>query len=153
MILDRFQNLPRYAGDNEALLLAYDFIMNYKKHPLACGRYELDGNRCFAFVQKYETVSPKKDYEAHERYLDLQYVVCGTEKMYWISHGNLRCTVPMDTQKDIAFFAEKDGVAPCELTVQADEFAIFYPQEPHKPGCFTHAPETVEKIVVKILMK
>lgn len=153
MIIDNIQNLPRYAGDNETLLLAYDFIMNYKKHPLACGRYELDGNRCFAFVQKYETVSPKKDYEAHERYLDLQYIIRGTEKMHWTSKDNLRCTASMDAQKDIAFYTEKDGATPCELVVHADEFAIFYPQEPHKPGCFTHAPETVEKIVVKILMK
>lgn len=153
MILDNIQNLPQYAGENKALLLAYDFILNYKKHPLEYGRYELDGNRCFAFVQKYETASPAKDYEAHERYLDLQYVLRGTEKMYWTSKDNLLCTVPMDAQKDIAFYAEKQGAKPCELVVQADEFAIFYPLEPHKPGCFTNAPETVEKIVIKILMK
>lgn len=153
MILDRFQNLPRYAENDRVLLPAYDFIANYKKHPFECGRYEIDGNRCFAFVQKYETVSADKDYEAHERYMDLQYVVSGTEKMFWVPKDRLLCTVPMDAQKDIAFYTEKDGAAPCELVVHADEFAIFYPQEPHKPGCFTHTPETVEKIVVKILMK
>lgn len=153
MILDSFQNLPRYAKTDRALLQAYDFIANYKKHPVECGRYEIDGSNCFAFVQSYETVPPTKDYEAHERYLDLQYVVSGKEKMFWAPKDRLRCTVPMDTQKDIAFYTEKDGAEPCELVVHADAFAIFYPQEPHKPGCFIHAPETVEKIVVKILMK
>ncbi len=153
MILDRLQNLPQYTGDSRMLLLAYDFIMNYKKHPLECGRYELDEDRCFAFVQNYETVPPTKDYEAHERYMDLQYIVSGTEKMFWASKEELLCTVPPDAQKDIAFYTEKDGVAPCALVVKPDEFAIFYPQEPHKPGCFADKPEAVRKIVVKILMK
>lgn len=150
MILDVLQNLPRYADNNRLLLSAYDFIQAYKKHPLACGRYEIDGDRCFAFVQSYETVSADKDYEMHERYMDLQYVVAGTEKMFWTSMNGLHCTAPPDTQKDIAFYTEKDGAAPCELSVHADEFVIFYPQEPHKPGCFVAAPETVRKIVVKI---
>ena len=91
-----------------------------------------------------------KDYEMHERYMDLQYVISGTEKMFWTSIDGIHCTAPLDTQKDIAFYTEKDGAAPCELSVHADEFVIFYPQEPHKPGCFVTAPETVRKIVVKI---
>lgn len=153
MILDNIKNLPKYAAGNEMLLLAYDFIMNYKKQPFPCGRYELDGERCFALVQKYETVpASEKDFESHARYIDLQYVVSGQERMLWASKDGITCTEPMDVQKDIAFYTEKQDYTPCELVVEADEFALFYPQDAHKTGCCAEGPETVEKIVVKVLM-
>lgn len=152
MILDGINHFLKYARKNENSLLAYDFIMNYQKNPLPCGRYDLDGERCFALVQTYETVPEvQKDFESHERYIDLQYVIEGAEKMLWSQRELLSIKTPLDKAKDVEFYS--GGENACAVVVRAGEFAVFYPQEAHKPGCCVTTPETVRKIVIKMLME
>lgn len=152
MILDGINHFLRYARKNENSLLAYDFIMNYQKNPLPCGHYDLDGERCFALVQSYETVpETEKDFESHERYIDLQYIVEGSEKMLWSQREHLSLKSSPDKEKDVAFYA--GGETACSVVVREGEFVVFYPQEAHKPGCCVTTPEKVRKIVIKMLME
>ncbi len=152
MILDCINHFLRYVRNRENSLMAYDFIMNYQKNPLPCGRYDLDGKRCFALVQSYETVpEEQKDFETHEQYIDLQYVVEGTEKMLWSPREHLEIKTPLDAEKDVEFYS--GGETACALVVHEGEFAVFYPQEAHKTGCCVTVPENVRKIVIKMLME
>ncbi len=153
MILDRVENFLNYAHKNQNSILAYDFIMNDRKNPVAPGRYELDGDRCYALVQTYETApADEKDYEAHRVYADVQYMASGEEQMFWAPVGALTNTVPHSDERDVAFFTGGADAAR-SFTVRAGEFAVFYPQDAHKPGCAVNdTPAGVRKIVIKILL-
>ncbi len=152
MILDSIENFMKYAHKNQNTILAYDFIMNDRKNPLPPGRYELDGDRCFALVQTYDTdFASEKDFEAHRNYADIQYMSDGNEQMLWAPVAALESTVPYAPEKDIAFFAGDEGVR--SFSVRAGEFAVFYPQDAHKPGCCVDdKPAAVRKIVIKIML-
>lgn len=150
MILDNINNFLKYARSSESSLLAYDFIMNFKKKELPVGRYELDGDRCYAMVQEYETApEAEKDFESHRRYIDLQYIIEGREEMYWQQTNSLEEKIPYNEETDAAFYS---GSVSCRFQVRADEFVVFYPQDGHKPGCCVQFPEKVRKIVIKMLI-
>ncbi len=150
MILDNINNFLKYARSSESSLLAYDFIMNFKKKELPVGRYELDGDRCYALVQEYETApESEKDFESHRRYIDLQYIIEGCEEMYGQQTNSLEEKIPYNEEADVAFYS---GAVSCRFQVRADEFVVFYPQDGHKPGCCVQFPEKVRKIVIKMLI-
>ena len=45
---------------------------------LATGTYEIDGKQVYALVQEYQSKRPADGkWEAHRKYIDLQYVVRG----------------------------------------------------------------------------
>lgn len=54
-----------------------------------------------------------------------------------------------DTDKDAAFY-DKAGVAGQEMLVGNGYFAVFFPQDGHKPGLCAGEREAMKKVVVKV---
>ncbi len=112
------------------------------------GTYDLgDGVR--AIVQSYEAKQPETAHlEAHRRFIDLQYIAAGEEKIGYAPIERAGSPVaPFDETKDIVFL---DGAYET-LTLRAGDFAIFLPSDAHAPGIRAGAePMCVRKVVVKI---
>ena len=150
MIRDNINNFLKYASSSKSCFWVYDFIRNLKKKKWPVGRYELGGDRGYAWVQKNEPApESKKDLESHRRYIDLQYIIEGCEEMYWQQTNSLEEKIPYNEETDAAFYS---GSVSCRFQVRADEFVVFYPQDGHKPGCCVQFPEKVRKIVIKMLI-
>ena len=113
---------------------------------ISVGKYEIDGENIYALVQQYNT-KLKKDgfWEAHRRYIDLQYVIQGAEK---IGYANLsRLTQgEYDASKDfLPLYGEGDF-----LTLKDGSFVILMPEDAHMPGIAFDSLLPVKKIVIKI---
>jgi YhcH/YjgK/YiaL family protein len=150
MILDSLSQWERYAQGMPSLRQGFEFIAAQAGATLAEGRHEIDGERAFAIVARYET----RDYEsaepeAHRRYLDIQYLIAGRETIYWTPLAEAGpVTVPYDGERDLMFFARNDQARPIELS--AGHFTIFFPEDAHEPNCHAGPPGPVHKVVVKI---
>ncbi len=116
---------------------------------LADGRYEIRGGG-HAIISTYQTASPgEKRFEAHRKYIDLQYVAEG-EEIANVAHVSTLVTAEeYDETRDIAFF--HDPASHGTIVLRAGSFAVFYPEDAHRPGMTAgSSPATVRKIVVKI---
>ena len=113
------------------------------------GRYDF-GASCYVAVSEYETKLQNADMmpEAHETYIDVQYLACGEERILYTDKSALTLTVPYDTQKDVAFY-QLDG-SEREVAFSAGEAVILDTCEAHLPCLAIHAPITVKKAVMKI---
>ena len=113
------------------------------------GRHAIDGDDVFALVQRYATgPSTEKRFETHRRYIDLQYVASGDERILHTPAGALEVAVPYDDANDITFHAEPPFAS--SLLMRPGDIAIFHPGDAHKPGCMAGARHDVRKIVVKV---
>jgi biofilm protein TabA len=113
------------------------------------GRYDISGDDVFALVSSYDTgPSTEKNFEAHRRYLDIQLVVAGMERILHAPLGGLEAVIPYVEEKDIAFFA--DPPQSSSFLLLPGDFAIFYPLDAHKPGCMAGGRHAVKKVVIKI---
>lgn len=115
---------------------------------LSEGRYELK-DKNFFLLQRYVT---QKDagmrYEAHNRYVDVQIVLSGHEKIFCADRQTLAADGQFEKDRDIGFF--KDTEKHSTLVLSAKQFGLFFPGDAHKPCCMVYQAEPVEKIVVKI---
>jgi len=82
MILDSLENAHRYAILYKGFPKAIEFLLRPDLNELPVGNYEIDGDRVYAMVAK-DSGRKKEDaqLEIHERYIDIQLVLTGTDEM------------------------------------------------------------------------
>ena len=104
MIADYADKLNTYEEFKDYADMVQQFIKKQKEENLPEGRYDLK-NGIFALVQKY-TTKPLEgaQMESHKKYCDLQYIVEGTEKIYWASLRKLTVEDDRTPEADIIFY-------------------------------------------------
>jgi len=149
MILDVLENINRYPVLNKGFAKAIEFLLSPALKEMPVGRYEIDGERVYAMIAK-EPGHKKEDeqLETHEKYIDIQLVLEGTDDMGWKPRS--LCKHPSceyDQASDIRFFADEPDVW---LSVRSGAFAIFFPEDAHMPLI---SSGTIHKVVVKVVTK
>jgi YhcH/YjgK/YiaL family protein len=149
MIIDKIENASKYLNINKNLNKALEKMKKEDFSKIEEGRYEIDGEKIFMLVQNYNTKDEKYSrWESHFKYMDIQYVFKGTEIIKYAHVNELR-TMEHDSNKDICFW-EGEGDS---LTLTSGTFAIFMPDDAHKPGISSKSgANSVKKIVFKVLL-
>lgn len=146
MFLDRVNRLKDYAGLLPGLEGAVDFLAREDLIGLEPGRYEIDGERVFAMVQREAGRRAEAGrLEAHRRYIDVQALLGGRERLGWRALGD--CARPVadyDAESDLIFF-EDEPTAWVEL--RPGHGVVFLPRDAHLPLV---AEGELHKVVVKI---
>jgi biofilm protein TabA len=127
---------------------AFIFLKERDLKILTAGKYPIDGTNVFATI----TEDPSKDFdktqwESHRKYIDLQCVINGEEKMGKYSFWKLTITKPYDETKDVSNYSGEGKI----YTVPAGTFMIFFPADAHRPNITPGGNKVVKKIVIKIL--
>jgi YhcH/YjgK/YiaL family protein len=138
--------LPPAAGFAKALA----FLRRPDLANLPDGRYELDGDSVYAMVQRYATgPGPEPKFEAHRKYIDVQFLAAGAEIIGWAPLGRLAVSEPYDADRDVCFGrVAAGGWTPALLL--AGELAVLYPEDAHAPRLAAGGPGAVTKVVVKV---
>lgn len=148
MIFDELENLAHYKGIHNHLDCAIDYLLTHDLSNYELGRYEINGDKVFFFVQENELNQEENDeFEFHHRYLDLHFLLGGREIIqYGYEQTELRKVY--DAEKDIGFNT-CNQVYP--LVLDHRNFVAFLPKEAHHPNGFAGKGLTVKKCVVKVL--
>lgn len=147
MIADSLKNAHLYYGLSEGIKTGLEFLQNNDFSKLVPGKYEIAGSTVFALVQSYESKPIENGkWEAHKKYIDIQYVFSGIEKMGYAVVNKLKVTQEYNEAQDCHLF-EGEGSF---ITASANSFLIFYPDDAHMPCIAKDTPIQVKKVVVKV---
>jgi biofilm protein TabA len=147
MIVDQIKNAGLYAGMGERFAHAFEFLKREDLTALGPGRYAVDGDDVFVIISEYETNPPEKvPWEAHRKYIDIQFVAAGREDMGYAHIASLSVSKPYDEGGDCMLL---EG-AGSRITCGAGTFAVFMPEDAHRPGMASGNPEKVKKAIAKV---
>ena len=149
MIIDRIENAHLYYSVHPRFKQAFDYVSQIDVNTIAAGRYEINDEQMYALIQEYNTKLKEQGFwEAHRRYIDLQYVVQGAEGMGYANIHHLQ-QGEYDASKDfLPLFGEGDQVA-----LKSGSFVLLLPEDAHMPGMALGSPAPVKKIVLKIAVE
>lgn len=150
MIFDKAENMALYYETEPMLEKCADFIKKFEEEKLPDGTYEIDGKRVFANIQSYRTKPLTDDclFEAHKKYIDIQYIVSGIEKIRWAKLDTLKEVEEHYSEgQDIAFYT---GGTKFDFVLTKGTFLMLYPQDAHMPGLSDEKDVNARKIVFKI---
>lgn len=147
MIIDRITNAHLYSTLSPAIKRAFEYLKQIDLVILANGKHAIDGEAMFVIVQEYDT-KPKEQgkWEAHRRYIDVQYMIRGTEQIGYAHLARLAPAQDYDASRDVAFYSGAGDFS----TIQEGSFMILFPEDAHMPGIAVNEPMQVKKAVVKI---
>jgi len=141
MILDKLCEAARYEGMHPRFREAFEFLKNAEDKP--CGRYELGGGMYVNIAEVTTHAEGEGMFEAHEHYIDIQYLFSGHSACVWAHTPDLTVEKPYDAAADVAFFKGEGAVVP----VQGGEFYVLYPADAHEPHR-THGEASVYRVAV-----
>jgi len=148
MVIDRLKNAALYFGMHPRMADAFRYLKETDFSKIEPGRYEIDGANLFVLIQNYEPkLREKARWEAHRKYIDVQYVLSGCELFGYAPLERLS-SVAYDEAKD---FHELKGDGDF-LQASAGTFLILFPEDAHMPGIAGPGSQPVKKIVVKVLL-
>ena len=149
MIVDKIENAHLYAPLSDKIARALELITDKDIAQKEAGRYDVGTDGTYYLVNRYETKPAEGGkFEAHKKYIDLQYIVSGREILVYAPAGNLEIDTPYDQEKDYVLYKAPQQVTPAYLI--EGMFCILWPDDTHRPNCSVDGPVDVCKIVVKI---
>ena len=127
---------------------AFEFLKRNDLAELPLGWIELE-NGVRASVQRYTSFGwDENNFESHEKYFDVQYVVAGREICGVCSREGLTVVVPYEQENDITFYNDPEHYS--SIYLNEGDFIILAPEDVHKPRCMAGEKMEIRKIVLKV---
>jgi len=149
IIVDRLERAEAYYDMHPGFEKAFAFLRSSDLADLPPERYEIDGDNLFCTISNGPArTRDEAQLEAHKKYIDIQYVIGGTEEMGWRPTPTCVMSVAgYDKDKDIEFFRD----APVSWTeLKPGSFVILFPEDAHAPLV---GEGTIHKAVLKIAVE
>lgn len=90
----------------------------------------------------------KKLFEAHRKYIDLHYIIEGTEQFGYANISTLKPTTEYNEDEDYILLSGEIS----RITLSKGDFVIVFPEDAHIPAMKSEGCKKVKRAVVKIPM-
>lgn len=140
--IDYFKNKDRWDR-------AFGYLKTTNLQNLEVARHYIDSTNLFALVTEYATQNEDElQFEAHKKYIDIQYIISGIEQIGIASVSKKKETLmPYDETRDVEFMTVSES---SNHVADPGRFFIFFPHNLHRPNIKLDEISQVKKIVMKI---
>lgn len=145
MILTTVSEFSRYFQVNEQFQKVAEYLKNCKAESLEPGKFTVDDLKV-AIYEKIGINAKDAKAEAHDKAIDIQFCVSGTEGFGWKPRKD--CQNPLgayNPEKDIIFYQDQPDTY---FELNAGQIAIFFPEDVHAP--LIGEGNKIKKMVVKV---
>ena len=126
---------------------AFAFLKNQDLNKIAKGKTTIDGDNVYASVTFDSTKNfDKTNWESHRKYIDLQYVINGAEKIGVYPVAKATVTKEYDEKRDAANYSAEGKL----YDAGPGTFFLFFPSDAHRPNITPGGNLPDKKIVIKI---
>ena len=157
MIYDRIENLDKYVSVHPRFANAFLYLKKLIAENAVNGRHDMPSadlpNAVFVNVNEYDTrkLGNTDRMEVHHKYIDVQVMLQGEEIIYIPSTCGLTLATSYDDTADYKLVESPSETENIRLVMRPNTFAIFFTGEPHMPGIAYCEPESVRKMIGKVL--
>lgn len=147
MIVDKIEKLKLYKEIPSEVV---QFLSELDINNIKLGKRVLS-DCIYVNIEEYNTKDIEvASFESHDKYIDIQLLLKGSENIYYASRDNLSVKVPYDETRDIVFYS--DGIQGYPyIKLDGTNFVMIYPHEAHAPQVSSgNLSQKVLKVVVKI---
>lgn len=131
---------------------AIEYLKGQDLMSMEAGKYPVDDD-FYYMVQEYTTkVRSEAKLEAHEKWIDIQWMLKGTEIIETEDISRLTVKEAYNPEKDVTFYEKPEVMSKTVLTDGA--YVVLYPQNGHMPQvAVDEKPLAIKKVVAKVRVK
>lgn len=141
-----------YASRNrdmleEKILKCLDFARENNMGQMENGSYPVDGDKVYVNIASYETMpAEERKWEAHKKYVDIHYVLDGTEQIDLNFIDSMEQGVYVEPDDFLPLEGEKNA----SVVMGPGDYLVCFPEDGHKPGVMTDKPCHIKKGIFKV---
>lgn len=143
MVFDKIENAHLYAALSPDIAFGLQYLASTDLVDLSNGRIPLN-ERITLSLSEYDTFVDR-NWEAHDRCVDVQFVVSGEEIIEYANREQLEYVSTAEDKDQVVFMGTGN-----RILMKAGYFAILFPDDVHKPKVAVNVPKEVKKAVLKI---
>lgn len=148
MIYDTLSNVEQYRGLSQQMDLALDTLKNTDFNQMEAGKYFVNELVYFNIMEPTTKVYSDTKWECHRNYIDIQYVLNSGEQIAYCPLEDIQNWSEYSEAGDS--YVSVDDVPHISLPMGQDRFAIFFPEDAHRPCWAVDDPQKVKKVVIKV---
>lgn len=147
MVIDSISNIYLYAGLHKSFSTAFAYLKGLSKETESKS-FVLEDGIVFGSIIEAETEEfvQKTLLERHEKYIDIHYMLEGTEIFGYQNKKYL--TIEKEYCEEEDYELLKGNVS--ELFFTEGDFCIVFPDDAHAPDCIANNPQKVKRVVIKV---
>ena len=151
MIIDSINNAHYYMNLHPDFPLLVSALNEIDSLPAFTEPQSIGWNESYFMVQSYTPASSaNRLWETHRRFIDVQIILSGSERIGWSPSNMLTIVEPYDAEKDIEVL-DGEGLM---HSLGPGDFVILFPTDAHMPGIINgKRRNNVTKIVSKLSME
>jgi len=149
--VDKVEFARQYHKNKPYWDLAFKWMKEHDLSTVATGKYVLDSMNVTVNVTEGPSTMAfeKTRWEGHGKYIDIQYIASGKEKMGIAPMAGSKIQIPYNASRDVGFYLVDEAKAKY-VVAEPGKFLIFFPSDAHRPNIKVEGSETVKKVVFKI---
>ena len=135
----------------KAIVKALEYLKNMDLTTIENGTYEIEGQEIYAKIFETQTAcSEERIPETHGEFIDIQYLIEGKEIIGFVRNsGEQQVSENLLETKDNIFY-ESHLIDEIQLIMTPGTFAVFFPNDIHRPACSSGENLKIRKAVVKV---
>jgi len=113
--------------------------------------YNINGKNLFYTITSYKTCTniAEKYAEHHKKYIDIQFLLYGEERFGYSDISSIKKVFKeYDEEKDIELYQTIENEE--FFLLRQNMFAIFFPEDIHRPGLSHGSPRYIRKVIFKL---
>ena len=152
MIYDKIENIYRYSAISPVFREVAESLKSTDFARLSPGRYDIGSSGTYFMVQEPKLAPPEACFwEYHESCIDIQFAFSGGDEIIGFA---FRDEISKWTRQDgTDTFLSADPLTGTGLSLHKGFFAVFFPQDAHRPCMGAVKAGGYRKIVYKIPME
>ena len=147
MIYAHIDEAKNYTALGDALMWALSQLSRPDLAALPAGKTEfIPGKAWYSVDEPCTQPADEVPFEAHREFIDVQMTIEGDELIGYAPRRALTPKGEYSADEDIQYF-DGDGML---LDCTGGMFAVFFPEDAHRPCVAPGGPQKIRKIVVKL---
>lgn len=146
MIMGTAADYRRYISLHPLFSQVFDCITSTDWESMKFGRYPVAGTDAYINFSRNDQLPDNNIFEAHRKYIDIQYIVSGDEEIKCCPLRNGKIEEPYCENKDYCLLKGSDFTT---LVLRQNEWCIFFPEDAHA-ACKKHTTDSCLKVVAKV---
>lgn len=145
MITSNISNYKKYILNN-SFKIGFEYLTKENLEDLPYGKHNINENISI-IKETYDTLYLGETFwEAHEKFIDIQFILNGEEKIAY-SPINILNEIVYNNKNDLKILK---GEVKSFIHLKNNDFAIFFPEDAHMSGL---SPEEIRVAVEKVIIK
>jgi biofilm protein TabA len=151
MIVGTLETVQSQIAQTPNIQAALAYLRNFDPGTVEDGRYTVSKDTVFAIIESYDTESCGEtvQIEGHRKFIDIYWLLSGSERVGWMPVNRLSATPAYDAQKD----AWTEVVSASDLsyvTLERGDAAVLFPEDVHMAQMAVNSPMPARKVIMKV---